>query len=308
MRDVDVSKMKEALSALKREQAGLSRMKQGTRKRNVRLSEFKRAAEQGMRRLSESHPGDAFRKGVETRLNAYDVLATHAIPAAPIYTKLDTPFLIWSFHGWDGGPANFLGDTHIEPLNSWARFRTGYEHGDYIGPPDEVVFYFLWQNETGGDAVVNVESQLILDGSCSIFAESGLIPSPPWGQGTIGESHLYIEANLKLFEWWNQPATEPLPQPSQTHEVIRLSAGGGFALWSGTGNGETSWLSGSYHVDYDAFLVPADAVAVFEVSLRMRYVGRNAWEAVDFQSYDFESLICPYLELEVLNAPMMVSG
>jgi hypothetical protein len=306
MRDVDVSEMKDALTALKREQARLSRMKQGTRKRNVRLSEFKREERQQMQRLSESLPGEAFRKGVETRLKALDVLATHGRPEVPTYTRLDTPFLIWAFR--EGGPANFLGDTHIEPMNSWAKFQTGYEHGGYLGPEDEVVFYFLWQNETGGDTVVNVESQLILSGSCSIFAESGLIWSPFWGQGTIGESYLGIDANLKLLEWWNQPATEPLLQPSQTHEVIELSDGGGFALFSGTGNGESSWLSGSHHVHYDAFLVPADAVAVFEVSLSIHYAGKKANESVDFQTYDIESLLCPYVELEVLNAPMMVSG
>lgn len=306
MRDVDVSEMRDALSAMKREQASLSQMKQARRKRGLRLSEIKQDEERQMQRLSESLPGEAFRKGVETRLKAHDVLASHARPEVPIYTRLDTPFLIWAFR--TGGPANFLGDTHIEPLNSWARFRTGYEHGGYIGPHDEVVFYFLWQNDTGSDAVVNVESQLILNGSCSIFAESGLIWSPFWGQGTIGESELWVEANLKLFEWWNQPATEPLPQPSQTHDVIGLSTGGGFALVSGTGNGEWSWLSGSYHVHYDAFLVPADAVAVFEVSLGMRYVGYKASEYVDFQSYAFESLLCPYVELEVLTASPMVSG
>jgi hypothetical protein len=79
-------------------------------------------------------------------------------------------------------------------------------------------------------------------------------------------------------------------------------------LGRGTGNGEWGSLSGTYHVHYDAFLVPGDAVAVFEVSLGIYYTGYKGSESVDFQIYDFESLLCPYVELEALTEPLLASG
>lgn len=83
----------------------------------------------------------------------------------------------------NGGPADILSDTHIEPLNNWARF---------------------------------------------------------------------------LSQW--------------KHELVDMSADGGWILL-GSGSGNSLWLSGSHHVHYDMFLVPANVVAVFEGSLNMYYSG-----------------------------------
>jgi hypothetical protein len=312
MRDGDISELKDALAAFKKKEARRSHFGQG-RRHKARASEFKRLTESPPDGLSDffANEEETFRRGVRTRLKAHDVLATPDTPATPLYTRLESPFLIWAFR--DGGPVSILDDTHIEPLNSWARFQIGWQHQVYIGPTDEVVFYFLWRNDTGGDAVVNVESELLLKGTCGAYADAGWIPEFWWGTGNVGESTLGISAQLKLLEWWNQPPTQPLRQPSQSREVIDLFVEGGFApaVWVsnwGAGLGDIWTLTGNYHLRYDDFFVPTDAVAVFEVSLTMHYGGRFGSCFVDFLHPVESSLLCPYVELETLAAPLLADG
>lgn len=310
MRDAEISDMRDALAAMKREGARVAKIKQG-RTGGGRLAEFRRETQSQLTGFSEVFASEetAFRGGVSSRLKAHDLLATPGLPATPIYTRLEKPFLIWAFR--DGGPIGILDDTHIEPLNSWATFRTRWKQSTHIGPEDEVVFYFMWQNDTPGDAVVDVESQLLLNGSCWAYAESGLIPPIWWGTGTFGEMGLWIEAELTLLEWWNQPATKPLPQPAQTIEVMELRVEGGFTLtsWGAKLGGEARTLVGSHHLHYNGFLVPAGAVAVFEVSLQMRYSGMNGGSCeVNFLEPAGSSLLCPYVELATQSAPLLVDG
>jgi hypothetical protein len=248
MRDSDVSEIKDALAAIKREEARLSEIRQG-RRQSGRLSEIRREAQGQRAQLSDffASEDEAFRKRMSSRLKAHDLLATPATPGKPFYTRLETPFLIWAFR--NGVTVTILDDTHIEPLNSWAKFRTRWKHQEQLGPTDEIVFYFLWQNETGSDAVVNVESQLMLNGTCSAYAEDRLIPpifSLFVGGGPWAWSRLTLNAELKLLEWWNQPATQPLRHPGQLREVAELSAEGGFTLaeWGARLGGESWTLSG----------------------------------------------------------------
>jgi hypothetical protein len=313
MRDEDVSEIKETLAALKKEEARLSDIRRGQKQRG-RLSHVQREAQGQRAQLSDFFASEdkAFRTGLSSRLKAHDLLATGGILGPPTYTRLETPFLIWGFR--QGVTSPILDDTHIEPLNSWVKFRTRWQHEDGdIGPHDEVAFYFLWQNETGTDAVVNVESLLMLKGTCSLYAESGLFP---WfgrlvvGEALFGQSSVSIDAELKLLEMWNQPATRPLRQPGQFVEVQRLLVEGGFTLaqWGATLGGQSWPLSGSHHVHYDGFRIPADAVAVFEVSLHMSYGSSGGWCEVDFHDPAESALVCPYVELEGLTAPLTVSG
>jgi hypothetical protein len=310
MRDADISDMRDALAALKREDARVAKIRQG-RRRGGRLAEFRRETQSQLTGFSEVFASEetAFRGGVSSRLKAHDLLASPGLPATPIYTRLEKPFLIWAFR--DGRPIGILDETHIEPLNSWARFRTRWQQQGVIGPKDEVVFYFMWQNDTPGDAVVDVESHLLLNGSCWAYAESGWIPPIWWGTGTFGEMELGIDAELKLLEWWNQPASQPLQQPAQSVEIAELRVEGGFTLgsWGAKLGGEARTLLGSHYLHYNGFLVPAGAVAVFEVSLRMHYGGFNGGSCeVDFLEPARSSLVCPYVELATQSAPLSVDG
>ena len=281
MRDVDVSQIKDTLSTLKAQDL----------RREANPSEYFPALEED------------FRRGVATKLKALDVLATSPRPELAEQIRLDTPFLIWSFR--DGGPPSFLTESHLEPLNSWARFRSSRRSAmSAFGGHDEVGFYFLWQNETGSDAVLNVSSHIMLAGRASVFAKAGFIATP-WGASTIGNSGLTLNARIKVYEWWNQPPTQPLEQPSQEHIIKSLYVTGGWRLL-GSGNGESEWISGNEYVHYDVFHVPANAVAVFEVSLLMAYLGISGNGEADFQS-SYQKIVCPYVRLETLTTPSMVA-
>jgi hypothetical protein len=60
------------------------------------------------------------------------------------------------------------------------------------------------------------------------------------------------------------------------------------------------------YVHYDVFHVPANAVAVFEVSLLMAYLGISGNGEADFQS-SYQKIVCPYVRLETLTTPSMVA-
>ena len=70
--------------------------------------------------------------------------------------------------------------------------------------------------------------------------------------------------------------------------------------WAGVSGGEiqSSYVSGNYHLNYDGFLTPGNAVAVFEVSLKMNYSGYNGRSHTDCASGDLV-MLCPYV---VVNA------
>ena len=227
MRDSDISELKDALTALKKIEVGRSHFRE-VRRFKARASQFKRLAESPPKKgLSDFFADEekAFRSGVRTRLKAHDRLATPVTPATPLYTRLESPFFIWAFR--DGGPVNIFEETHIEPLNSWARFGIWWQHKDYIGPTDEVVFYFWWRNETGGDAVVNVESEFLSTEGAWRMPRAGLsqrlgsASSGPLERATCGFRH-----NSDSWNGGIRPPTQPLRQPNQSREVISLSARG----------------------------------------------------------------------------------
>jgi hypothetical protein len=77
------------------------------------------------------------------------------------------------------------------------------------------------------------------------------------------------------------------------------------AHWGAWLGGESWPLSGSHHVHYDGFRVPADAVVVFEVLLRMRYGGDDGSCEVNFHDPAESALVCPYV---ALTPPLLMSG
>jgi hypothetical protein len=241
-----------------------------------------------------------FRQGVESRRKAIEQLAAIDAPYAPTYVMLNTPFLIWALR--DGTEAtSILLDSHIESGNNWAKVYSHFEDGGDFYLYDQLGFYFFWENTTGADAVVNLTSYLMLNGGFLAHANPGWIWSPFWGEGTIGTINLSADVELSLWEWWNQPPTEPLRQADQIQSVSALSVDGGYALWS-PGKTETSYFSSNYHVNYDTFRVPNNEVAVLEVTLKLTYEGYDADGWFDFDSDNF-LILCPYLQLEIVSPP-----
>jgi hypothetical protein len=276
MPNVDVSKMKTALSAFEQ------------RRRNQKSNP------RGNFASAEAN----FRRGMESRKQALGLLSVKPDkPFAPAYLTLDAPFLIWALR--DGTEAsNILVDSHIEPMNSWARIS--FREQGSISADQRVNFYFLWRNDVGSDVAVNVTSYLMLTGFCEISASHGWVWTPFWGASTIGHCDLTVSAELIVLEWWNEPPTEPLKESGQSQDVLTLSASGGWGFLS-PGETRNQYLSDNYHVNYDTFAIPRDSVAVFEVSLVASYMGYKGMVFVDFASYDGARILCPYVQLEVVN-------
>jgi len=108
------------------------------------------------------------------------------------------------------------------------------------------------------------------------------------------------DAELTILEWWNDPPTEPLREPGQLQEVVTLSANGGWGFAS-AGQTRSEFVSNNFHLYYDTFAIPRDSVALFEVSLVANYVGYKGMVSVDFASYDGAMILCPSVELAVVN-------
>ena len=233
-----------------------------------------------------------FKAGIANRRRAFSLLAGLVPPDnPPTYIELDQPFLIWAT------PTNQLIDTHYEPLNSWAKVRSDVS-GDNVLASHELSFYFLWQNDTGSDAVVNVESYLMLQGRAEIHASHGWFWSPLWGQSTIGEIDYSLGTNLTILEWWNQPPTQPVDQVGQHQTILSLSVNGGWGFLS-PGKTKFADIASVSHLYYDGLLVPNGKSVVFQVRTDMNYVAFNTCSGWTDFSFGNNEVICPYLHLEV---------
>jgi hypothetical protein len=243
-----------------------------------------------------------FRHGIDGRRKALEQRATIAQPYEPTFIVLN-PFFIWAnrFLGQSNDPlgTDILIDWQIEPLNNWAKILLNYATGDVIFATDRLNFYFLWTNETGSDALVNVVSYLTANGSCRVHANSSF-----WhGLTAPNFSQVSIDAELSVFEWWNNPPTEPLSEAGQLQNVTPLlkAEGGEF-----TGDGKSTLVSANAQLTYNIFRIPSNDVAVFEVGLSLNWGISDGNVNVDF-SFEDNLVLCPYLQLEVLTVPKNVA-
>jgi hypothetical protein len=312
---VDLSEMKSVLSAVKekrhKREILLREVERPRQKTRLRPGADKSQIQKDLRRAFESNMRDAagsfssvekdFRQGVEDRRKAIAQLAAADSPYTSRYVMLEKPYLIWALR--DGrAKDSLLRDSHIESGNSWAKVFSQFGDEGSFFAHDEVNFYFRWTNDTHADAVVNVTSFLMLDGGCHAWADSGWLWNPfaTWATDTYIDMRATVD--LSLLEWWHQPATEPLRQADQSDPVTDLFVDGGFALWS-LGNTADRRISGTYNVNYDTFRVPANRVAMFEVSLNLRYSGDEGfgWFAFDGPGH---SVLCPFVQLEIISPPL----
>lgn len=248
----------------------------------------------------------AFRNGVENRQKALDAFAAIAPPYVPNFVELDTAFLIRGFR--QGIPSTALTlNSGSFPKNNWATFASKIESSGNFMNVDEVSFFFFWQNDDASNAVIDVESVFMLSGRWYVHAEAGAIWSPFWSGSTIGKSRLDASAQLSLLQWWDQPPTEPLQQPSQLQSIISKSISGG---WSPFGLGweqELGHFSGNYYVHFDKFFVPANSVAVFEVTLRINASGYDGKVGAIFNEAN-HIVTCPYVRLTIPTAAVPVKN
>jgi hypothetical protein len=286
MTTITESQLKAALSEINAKRYANPRTRAPLERPRTRI---RRAFEKDLGKLQHGIDGQALEQ-----------LATLDLPRPHKHVYLKAPFLIWAWraHPDFGSGDTTLRDTHIEPGNSWAKITTDYEVGRWsfwAVNHDYLIFYFLWDNPFDHDVVVNVSSYLMLDGDCLVRAYGGFVGFDR------GQAELGVRVQLSLFEWWNNPATEPLFQPNQEHFVTTISVTGPIA-WLDAWNDGTARPFGFYPVRYNMFRVPSGGTALFEVALLLDYWDvRNARILSDFYSnYYDQKVLCPYVDLEIL--------
>jgi hypothetical protein len=243
---------------------------------------------------------EAFRRGIEGRRQALERLGAVAPPYTPTKGAQRRFVILETAFGIGSDPPNILFDSLDQSENNWAKCLSEYSGGDYW-TTDDVGFFFLWDNETGADVVVNVASFLMLNGTCSVWTNSAWLPNV--FSGFEEKVELTVSANLTLFELWNQPPTHPLQQPSQFQIVNTLKVDAPCCRWIPfvDGKQETAVISGDFNVNYDMFRIPNHGRAMFEVSVGMSHFAATSdglsW--ADFK--DGGLILCPHLELEIVG-------
>jgi hypothetical protein len=131
---------------------------------------------------------------IKQRASSFEALAGPAVnvPSAERYL-VTAPFHI------TGVNLN-LSSSRIAPLDSFARFkhtnvggRLGGSH--YWG---EVVFRFVWENNTDKYVVINANGYIVLHGFCWVWSDGGVFP----GARSAG---LSLRPTLQLFDWTREP-------------------------------------------------------------------------------------------------------
>jgi hypothetical protein len=250
----------------------------------------RRAEQQKAAAIKESSTvRDGLRAGLESwhttleRFRATD--ATLVSPFVPGFVLLETPFIIWPTLGL------VMEDSHVEPRNNWAKITGRSERSSGT---ENLRFIFVWDNPHDRFTAINVASFLRLNGSCGASADGGTAGIFPGGT-----SHLHLKAFLNVWEWWNQPPTNPVQLATQTRAALDMSADGG-GWFSAVGDIEVKSVNGNFDVGYDLFVLPPNGVAVFEVTLLVSYENDGGLIQVDFSSGSFD-VMCPELAIAVLT-------
>ena len=250
----------------------------------------------------------ALLKALASRRGAFNSLPFG--PTLPQYYLLQEPFLIWQ----TPNTPKALVESNIEPNNSWMKVfintnpsvETRHQEDSQQPPqPDglDFTFYFYWLNDNDFTAVTNISTFLVLAGAFELDSEAG------WLSGD--KVTLSIEASLSPLEWWTQPPGVPVAEQSQAQSVLNLSAqGGGFwssllTLASASFDTETAMLTlRPFELNYNLFSIPPNALAIFEVTLKIAYDYPSSSNAGDRVLVDFSSgenlILCPYFVIEVL--------
>jgi hypothetical protein len=241
-----------------------------------------------------SKVGETLRLAAESRFEAVKYIgAGPNLPAFPIVTTLDRPFLIWAT--WTPIPqhSNIIWDSAIEAGHSWAKIKVVDEGS---GGNDRLIFYYLWENESDYQAVINVSTYLALHGFCRARGNGSF---SAW-LNNYTEAMLDITASLTLKEWSNQPRTLTpyFPPDSDAHKRVSfLSVGSNFSEET-----KTETVVDGYNLKWDLVVIPPRGVVVIEVSVAVFHSVRNGHVLADFAS-EYYRITSPYVQVGLLSAP-----
>jgi hypothetical protein len=237
---------------------------------------------------------ETLRNGLENRRRALEHLASKAYVTTPI--PLLTANLIFAT------PIGMLVDSLATPGNNWAKIKfITDQQTDRKSVPIYLNFYFYWRNESQYLAVINANTDLVLQGWCSVEAETMFFGG--------SSTSLDLSADLRVFVGGRQ-----LWGDSNQHTHIDyLSAYGGWDLFSDAGRASKDFWE-THHLSYSNLLVPSYDLVVFEVSLTGVYYIDKGTVMLKFLDAERGSLppydgyiICPALNIELLTAPSVTS-
>lgn len=214
--------------------------------------------------------------------------ALRHIVGKPLLTTIipiTTPYLIYAT------PIGMLHDSHVEPWNNFAKFaytsdrNTGYDTA-------VVKFFFAWQNPSDYLAVINCDTNLLINGVVQATAEQGWL--------TPGSAFVELRAKLTVYIG----STTINYQGSQQQQMASVYAEGGYALFGGSGDIKSENVFGAYNLSCSNIYVDGNQLVVFEVACRA-----NWW--IDGGSivlaFDFDParrwVACPVLNVELLTEP-----
>jgi hypothetical protein len=264
---------------------------------------------------------DAFRHAVELGYEATQHLANRPRPADVGFgglssvVTLTTPFLIWE---WPHPSPDQLRDYNIQALNSYAKILVDIPvnsfDNDSGSDSREFSFFFYWPNETGYLAIVQVFSVLSLNGACELAANAGVFSGD--------KMELWLDAWLYPIQYWL-----PVPpggdlrnlrlqgDPLQHQQALNdLTAEGGH-IFGGAGYAHATFPATPYGLSYGSYggvTIPANATAVFEVTLTVKYQwsGNTLPDEIkaDFADNNLHYYVgCPLVVLQFLTAPPVMA-
>lgn len=222
------------------------------------------------------------RSGIENQRKAWEQLASKP-------PTIITPIPLWS--AWEIGVTPIaLVDSHIEASNNWARILYT-RHSD--GEDDIYVsFWFYWQNPSEYLAVLNAESDLLVQGWCQAVGSEQFL----WGGDAV------IDLSAKLFVYVGGARIESSRVPIKT-----LGAqGGDEILYWGT-HTDSEGISGTYHMSCSNISVPAGEQVLFSVQFHAAYNLRHGSIDLDFDTDQNKSIMCPGLLINLLTAPPVIA-
>lgn len=214
--------------------------------------------------------------------------ALRHIATKPLLTTLipiTTPYLIYAT------PIGMLRDSHVEPWNNFAKFSytsdrdTGYDTA-------VVKFFFAWQNPSDYLAVINCNTNLLINGIVEATAEQGWV--------TPGSAFVELWAKLRVYVG----STVINYQGSQQQQMATVYAEGGYALFGGSGDIKSENVFGAYNLSCSDIQVDGDQLVVFEVACSADWWidGGSIVLAFDFDPAR-RWVACPVLNVELLTEP-----
>jgi hypothetical protein len=218
------------------------------------------------------------RSGIENQKKALEHLASQPliITRIPLWTAFDLTVL----------PGNLPYESHAEAANNWV--TVAFEKDIFADTSEDgtvdVYFWFYWRNPFSYAAVLNADSQLVLQGTYDLTPQTDFIAPGDVSLDLWAELFVVVGGAIIHSQWTHIP---PFPLEASADWFIEQDeASGG--------------ISGIYHVSTGSGIaVPAGKLALFAVHFLAKYNIFHGTVAFDFDSPG-QIMLCPSVQLELL--------